>query len=129
MIVAGIGCRRETAASDILAALDAALSHHALSRTVLTALATGPAKAGEPGLAEAASRLSLPLEIAGETALAEAAPRLVTRSARSLAATGSESLSEAAALAVAGPESRLLGSRFTRKGVAVAFAALPGDHP
>ena len=62
-------------------------------------LAVVRAKAGEPGVVEAAARLGVPLRVAerGED-------RLVTRSAASVAAAGVGSASEAAALAAAGPE-------------------------
>jgi cobalamin biosynthesis protein CbiG len=54
--------------------------------------------------------------------LLTAAPRCVTRSARVEAVTGLPSLAEAAALAGAGANSRLLLARISEDGVSVAVA-------
>jgi cobalt-precorrin 5A hydrolase len=115
--VAGIGCRRGVSAAEVLAAVDAACG--AAGGIALDALAAVRAKAGEPALAEAAALRGLPLRIAEEGV---ADGRLATRSAASLAATGTGSASEAAALAVAGPEARLLGPRLGVGRVTCAIA-------
>jgi cobalt-precorrin 5A hydrolase len=117
MTVAGIGCRRGTSAEEILAAVAAARGLHALD-----ALATIPAKRDEPGIAEAARRLGLPLVIADPAGTED---RLATRSAASLAATGTGSACEAAALAAAGPDARLLAPRHVAGRVTVAIARSP----
>ncbi len=114
--VAGIGCRRGVAAAEVLAAIEAACARHAVA--VLDGLATVPAKRNEPAVAEAARRLALPLLV---VAPAEDA-RLSTRSPASRAATGSDSASEAAALAAAGPGARLLGPRLVVGRVTCALA-------
>ena len=69
LLHAGVGCRRGVDAADIVAAVRAALAEHGLEPAALAALATVREKAAEPGLAEAANRLGLPL-------LAYPAPRL-----------------------------------------------------
>lgn len=115
-MVAGIGCRRGASAEEVLAAVSAARVGHGAAR--LDALATLEAKRDEPGIAEAAARLGLPLVIAEATEDA----RGLTRSAASLAATGAASVSEAAALAVAGPRARLLGPRLVLGRVTCALA-------
>ena len=92
MTVAGIGCRRGATAEEVLAAIAAARARHGLAR--LDALAALDRKRGETGIAEAAARLGLPLLIAEP---AGDAPGMLTRSAASLAATGTGSASEAAA--------------------------------
>ncbi len=128
MLIAGIGCRRHVAADDILAALDAALAVHGIERHTLAALATGFTKADEPGLKQAATRLGLPLSVSGAEELTAVESRLLTRSEQSFTATGSGSLSEAAALAAAGPGAHLLGHRFIHGGVTIALA-ICGDNP
>ena len=90
MTVAGIGCRRGATAEEVLAAIAAARARHGLAR--LDALAALDRKRGETGIAEAAARLGLPLLIAEP---AGDAPGMLTRSAASLAATGTGSASEA----------------------------------
>jgi len=119
MTVAGIGCRRGVAAEEVLAAVAAARAAHGAPR--LDALATLPAKAGEPGIAAAARALGLPLVAAPAAGDA----RLLTRSRASAAATGTGSASEAAALGAAGPGARLLGPRLALGRVTCAIAAGP----
>jgi len=116
--VAGIGCRRGVSVAAVLAAVEAARGGRRLD-----ALATVQAKRGEPALAEAARRLGLPLLVG---AVADGDPRLISRSAASRAATGSGSASEAAALAAAGPEARLIGPRLALGPVTCAIAVVEG---
>ncbi|WAJ26338.1 cobalamin biosynthesis protein [Antarcticirhabdus aurantiaca] len=120
-LVAGIGCRRGVDAAAVIAAVEAALSAHNCSADRLSALATSEAKAAaEPSLAEAARFLGLPLLVAPREALAGVCA--ITRSERSLAVTGTASLSETAALAAAGPGARLLGARLALGPVTCALA-------
>ena len=114
--VAGIGCRRGVTVAEVLAALDAACGARGVS---VDALAVLPGKRGVAALGEAAARRGLPLRIAEGAVAPE---RLATRSAASLAATGTGSASEAAALAVAGPAARLLGPRLVLGRVTCAIA-------
>ena len=127
MIVAGVGCRSGVAASEIVAALEQACAAAALQRGRIKALATGVLKAGEPGLRDASIKLQLPLIVCTADELTAVESRLLTHSAKSLAATGSGSLSEGAALAAVGRDSRLLFPRFIVDGVTIAFAT--GDTP
>ena len=116
MTVAGIGCQRGVAADEVLAAVAAARADHA--GVAINALATVPGKLGEPALGEAARRLGLPLVAVAPVDDAE----LLTRSAASRAAAGTGSVSEAAALAAAGPAARLVGPRLAVGPVTCAIA-------
>jgi len=120
--VAGIGCRAGVDVGDVLAAIDAALYAHALGRGMLTAIATVPQKADETALADAARALGLKLIVADPDQLERVRQKIVTRSVASLAATGFDSAAEAAALAVAGAESALLGPRIAVGDVTCAIA-------
>ena len=80
MIVAGIGCRRGAPVSAIEQSIEAALSECGLEHSKLCALATAAEKSDEPGLREAAARLSLPLIALAEQDLVRAAPGALTRS-------------------------------------------------
>ncbi len=111
MIVAGIGCRKGVTAQAVLAAVDGALAAHNRARHDIACLATGAVKKSEPAIVIAAARLGVPLHYAGADALADAEPLLASRSQASRQATGSPSLSEASALAVAGAGGKLLGPR------------------
>ncbi|WP_048645819.1 cobalamin biosynthesis protein [Nitratireductor soli] len=128
MICAGLGSRSGVSRDAVLAALDAALARHHLDRAALDALATVPRKQDETGLHAAASHLGLPLVVAAQGALRDARPRCLTTSKASFLATRTNSASEAAALAVCGAQSRLLGPRLTLNGVTCAIATT-GNQP
>ena len=61
MIVAGIGCRRETSADEIERVVRLALGVFQLPAERLDAIATESAKADDPAFPEAARRLSVTL--------------------------------------------------------------------
>ena len=126
MMVAGVGCKAGASAGEIEAAIAAALVRAGLSTETLTALATSFAKADEPGIAAAATARGLKLVVVPQRDLAAADARVVTRSERVLALTGVSSVAEAAALAAAGPASRLLGPRVA-VGPATCALAVSGD--
>ncbi len=122
MIVAGFGCRKGTSAQALLTALDAACGRAGISRESVAMLATGEIKRHEAGLIELAARLSLPLYAADETSLKKAEGRSRTVSQRSLMHTSTPSLSETAALAVAGEGSKLIVARMISGGATCALA-------
>lgn len=123
MIAAGIGCRKGADGEAVVAAVDAALAAHRLSRGDLAMLATAAAKAAEPGILEAALMLAVPLRAYEADALARFDAVTPTRSERSLDAAGVGSVSEASALAAAGAGARLLGARLALNNVTCALAA------
>ena len=126
VIVAGLGSRSGVAHADVLAAVDAALTAHGLGRDRLDGLATAALKRDEPAFAAASAKLGLELVIVNEAALKEASDRTLTRSALSASAAGTPSVSEAAALAAAGPDSYLLGPRVVVGPVTCAIAVRTG---
>ena len=128
MIVAGIGSRKGVAAKDVLAAIDAALAVHGLSRGEIDRLATAELKRDEPAMHLASAQIGLELTIVDDEALREASPRTLTHSDLSLALSGAPSVSEASALAAAGPSSRLLGPRLVLGSVTCAIA-IDGESP
>ena len=109
MIVAGIGSRKGVAAEDVLAAIDAALAAHGLTRGQIDRLATAPLKRDEPALSAASAAIGRELVIVDDAALSAASPRTLTHSELSLAMTGAPSVSEASALAAAGPAAACSG--------------------
>jgi cobalt-precorrin 5A hydrolase len=123
MIVAGIGCRRGAAAVDIEAAIRAALARAGIRAADLNAIATSAAKETEAGIATAASTFGVGIMPIGEAALKAAGARVATRSDRVLALTGVPSLAEAAALAAAGPSSRLIAYRLVVGAATCALAS------
>ena len=126
MIVAGVGCKAGTSAREIGAAIGWALSQAGLASASLSLIATSAAKAKEAELAFAAHCLGVKLVFVPQADLEAAASRTLTHSERVLAATGVPSLSEAAALAAAGPGARLLAPRVA-VGAATCALAVSGD--
>lgn len=132
-IAAGLGCRRGCGWEEIAALVAAAFDEAALTPAARAAvrLATPALKRDEAGLVEAARALGLPLVFVEEEAMVAAQPRARTRSPTVLAAVGLASVAEAAALAAAGPESRLLLPRRSTPratiALAIALAAAPAD--
>jgi cobalt-precorrin 5A hydrolase len=111
MIVAGVGCRRGVRAADIEAAIMAAFDRAGVATSALRLIATSAAKGGEPGIALAASAIGVPLVLVDLGDLAVAGMRATTRSERVMALAGVPSVAEAAALAAAGPDARLIVPR------------------
>ncbi|WP_238255381.1 cobalamin biosynthesis protein [Methylorubrum podarium] len=122
-IVAGIGFRRVTTGAEIVALLRRALSEAGLAPERLSALATAADRAGEPAIHEAAAAFGLVPTGVDAAALTAADARVETRSSRIEASRGVGSVAEAAALACAGPEARLLLPRIASAGATCALAA------
>lgn len=128
MIVAGIGCRKGVSLQEVLAAVESALEPYGLSPDSLSGLATAKLKAGEQAIIEAGNKLRLPVFLVDGPALQLVSLRGLTRSAASLSAAGTPSVSETAALAAAGQKSRLLGPRSVHGPVTCAIA-VNGEEP
>ncbi len=119
MIVAGLGCRSGVAASEIIDVLRAA---EAASARNAHALAAPAFKRGEPGLHEAAATLGLDLRWIDEATLHAMADLCPTRSDAARRATGHASVAEAAALAGAGENARLIQLRIAHTRATCAMA-------
>lgn len=122
MIVAGVGFRKGATAASILAAVAATRTRYAVAVRDIEALAVIARKSDEPGLVSAAHALAIGVLPVEDDALDLVKDRLLTRSDKSIAATGLGSASEAAALAAAGPGSQLLGPRLVVGSVTCAVA-------
>lgn len=128
MIVAGVGCRRGASAPAIEAVISAALQRAGVRADSLDAIATIAAKSGEAGIQAAAKRLGLALVLVSESELKAASDWTETRSERVLALMGVPSVAEAAALAAAGPSSRLISPRLVIGSATCALAASEAPH-
>jgi cobalt-precorrin 5A hydrolase len=111
MIVAGIGCRRGTPASAIMAAIEAALARTGLAKAALDVIATPATKSAESGIAGVAAALGVPLVLVAQTDLEAATSRTATSSERVIALMGVPSVAEAAALAAGGAAAQLIAPR------------------
>lgn len=125
MMIAGIGCRKGAAPEDVLSAIETALEAHGLAVTALSALATASIKRNEQAILAAGHRFDLPVLVVDDVSLMAAASRTLTRSEASIEASGTPSVSEAAALAAAGEGSTLIGPR-TVVGPATCAIAISG---
>ncbi|HLH48781.1 MAG TPA: cobalamin biosynthesis protein [Roseiarcus sp.] len=121
MIAIGIGCRRGASQAAIAAMIEQTL---ALTRTLNESvrLFSIEAKSGEAGLVDAAQAMNLPLEFLPAASLREVEDKIANPSRHAAAAFGVASVSEAAALAGAGPGARLIAPRMVGNGVACAVA-------
>ena len=119
MIVAGVGCRKGASADDIGAVIGDALARAGFPVTAL--------KRGERGIVVAAAALGGPLLLIPKAELEAAGARAQTRSERVLALTGLPSVAEAAALAAAGPQARLVVPRIAA-GTATCALAVAGER-
>jgi cobalt-precorrin 5A hydrolase len=126
MIAAGIGCKRGAPASDIEAAIRAALARARIGADALDIIATIEAKRAEAGIRAAAETLRVSLIIVPELELAAAGDRIETHSERVAAFAGVGSVAEAAALAAAGPAGKLIVPRVI---VGAATCALAASAP
>jgi cobalt-precorrin 5A hydrolase len=127
MIVAGIGCRKGTSAQEIDAAIDTALAEAGKPRESLSAIATSDGKGGEPGIIEAAAGRGVRLDLVKPGELEAAGPRTQSSSPRVKELFGVPSVAEAAALAAAGANSKLLVARIVVGPATCAIAATEED--
>jgi len=122
LIVAGLGCRRETSADEIERVVRMALGIFDLSVERLDAIATESEKATKPAFPEVARRLSVRLVACTVADLDRVAGRVLTVSKMVLKAKGLPSIAEASALVAAGRNGRLLGTRVATERATCAIA-------
>ena len=80
MIAVGIGCRRDSPAARIGAAVEEALAQAGLSAGTVDALAVPAFKANEPGIVRAAEKLGLPVKLVRRSELDAVQPLCASRS-------------------------------------------------
>ncbi|MFI1399683.1 precorrin-3B C(17)-methyltransferase [Streptomyces sp. NPDC020681] len=99
-LVVGVGASKGASVEEVLGLVEDALQDSGLSRLSVCELATVDAKAEEPGIVSAAARLGVPLTTYTAEALAQIT--VPNPSGAPLAAVGTPSVAEAAALARGG---------------------------
>jgi cobalt-precorrin 5A hydrolase len=122
VIVAGVGCRKAISAAQVDSAIEAALLHNRLAAHQLEVIAVPTLRGTEAGVVAAAAARGVPLMVVAQNALEAANSRTLTRSVRSMATMNVHSVAEAAALAGAGPNARLLAPRVAIGPVTCALA-------
>jgi cobalamin biosynthesis protein CbiG len=121
VVAIGIGCRAGVPGEMIAALARRALAQAGAPEGELR-LFTLAAKADEPGLLEAARLLGVSLAALPLAALKAQADRILTPSAAAQARFGAPNIAEAAALAGAGADGRLIGPRLAADGATCAIA-------
>ncbi|MFF0475949.1 Rv2231c family pyridoxal phosphate-dependent protein CobC [Streptomyces sp. NPDC004284] len=122
----GVGARSGAPADEVLALVDAVLREAGLTRADVRSLATLDARAAEPGIVAAAAALGVPVR--GFTSGELAAVPVPHPSALPLAATGTASVAEAAALLAAGAGAEPGGDPDTHAGAGAEPGTDPGTH-
>lgn len=128
IIAIGLGCRKDCASEAIIALVRRALANCSDVEGVRRLFSVAD-KCGEPGLRVAAEALRFDLTFLPREALAAAAPRILTPSAAAQRRFGLSSIAEAAALAGAGPDAKLLAPRLAANGATCAVAFVPDRKP
>jgi cobalt-precorrin 5A hydrolase len=127
VIAVGIGCKRGAPVSDVEAAIRAALTRAQIGADALDAIATTQAKGSEPGIRAVAETFGVTFIVVPELELIAANGRVKTHSERVTALAGVGSVAEAAALAAAGPASKLIVPRLIVGSATGALAASPPE--
>ena len=125
MIVIGIGSTTAATVADVLAAIRAVERQAAQSANAVATLNRG---AADTAIIAASDQRGIACHLHSQSTLAARNGDCVTQSPASLAAHGIASVAEAAALAAAGPSSRLIVPRQQFTNVTAAVAASQ-DNP
>lgn len=124
-IVIGLGCRRGASPVDMQTLLDRTLLEAGIASLRLTALATLTGKEDEPAIQALATLLDLPVTTFSAARLEEETPRLANPSDVVFRETGCHGVAEAAALALAGANGRLIVPKRMLNGCTLALAEVP----
>jgi cobalt-precorrin 5A hydrolase len=132
MIAVGLGCRRDCAVEDIVAAVMAALAQAGRGLDEVSALYAPDVRRDAPALFDAAAHLGKHLEFIATAQLIERSGEALTHSARVQARLGVPSAAETAALvgalftASGGTRARLLAPRSVAGAATCALAIIEG---
>lgn len=122
----GVGCARDCPADELNALIDAALADAAIPPPAVAGIFSLDLKADEPGLAAAAARLGVPARFFDAARLEAETPRLANPSDVVFGEVGCHGVAEAAALAAAGPDARLVLPKRKSGMATCAIAEAPG---
>jgi cobalt-precorrin 5A hydrolase/precorrin-3B C17-methyltransferase len=127
LLAVGVGCERGTDAGEIAGLVGETLRRAKLSAGSAACVATIDIKEDEPAITALSEHLGVPLRLFSADALRAEAPRLANPSPAVEAEVGVPGVAEAAALAAAGPASRLIvaKTKLKRATCAIAIAQEP----
>jgi cobalt-precorrin 5A hydrolase/precorrin-3B C17-methyltransferase len=129
VLALGVGCERHAAAEELRGLVEDTLAAAGLAPDAVACIVSVALKAAEPAIHALTDSLGVPARFLEREVLAAEGPRLATPSPVVEAEIGIPGVAEAAALAAAGPEGRLLVAKqkSRRCTVAVALAPAPID--
>jgi len=110
-LAVGIGCERGADAEEVAALLNQVLGSAGLSPLSIACLASIDVKMDEPAVRALARQMNLPLRFFDAARLERETPRLANPSPAVFRAVGCHGVAEAAALACAGPEGKLIAAK------------------
>jgi cobalt-precorrin 5A hydrolase len=122
VIIAGLGFRKDISEAELERALAAVLNGLHIDASRLKAIAIPAAKGEQAAIAAVAAARGVTVRRIEQTQLEAADARSVTRSARAMQTLNVQCVAEAAALAGAGAEARLLAPRMIVGPVTCALA-------
>jgi len=125
-VALGMGAERGAPAAAAVAFAQDTLKAAGIDPRSVAAVVSLDVKADEPALGAVAEALGAPLRVFDEGRLAAEEPRLASPSETVRAAVGVAGVAEAAALAAAGPDGRLLVPKTARDRLTIALAEAPG---
>ena len=129
VLAVGVGCERDAAPEETLALVRTTLAAHGLAEAAVACVVSVDLKADEPAVHAVADALNVPARFFPAARLEAETPRLATPSETVFRAVGCHGVAEAAALAAAGPDARLIVAKTVggRATCAVARAPQPID--
>ncbi|MGC6518261.1 MAG: precorrin-3B C(17)-methyltransferase [Candidatus Puniceispirillaceae bacterium] len=126
-LVLGVGCARGCAPEELADLLLKTLEAYDLHPAMIAAIGSVDLKADEPAILQLADKLAVPFRVFEPQALAALADRVSYPSAIVEEEVGTPSVSEAAALALAGGEASLLVTKHKSANATVAIARRNGN--
>jgi cobalt-precorrin 5A hydrolase/precorrin-3B C17-methyltransferase len=108
VLAVGVGCARGAATEALIGLVEACLAEAGLATEAVACVASIDVKMDEPAVHAVAARLRVPARFFPAAELEALTPRLASPSEAVFAAVGCHGVAEAAALAAAGPDGRLV---------------------
>ena len=127
VLALGVGAERDASPAALSELARAALAEHDLSPHAVACVVSLDLKAAEPAVHALAAELGVPARFFAAERLALEAERLASPSEAVFRETGCWGVAEGAALAAAGPDSRLLVPKRKGAGVTCAIALAPHE--
>lgn len=121
-VTIGVGCERGASFKDLLDLVESALKEVGLSANSVACIASTSVKGDEPAIVRLAEHLEVPFRVFSAATLERETPRLPNPSEYVFETVGSHGVSEAAALAAAGPKALLALEKVKGQGVTCAIA-------